>query len=83
MALSLATDSVMLPGAALAASPVVSHQRFTHAAPDTNIYGDWGIFRFSRTDTFTVVDFRDGVLRVNLIERATFKLKFLDGPQGQ
>lgn len=83
MALSLAIGSVMLSGAALAASPVVSHQRFefTHEATDTNICGDWGVFRFSGTDTFTVVAFRDGVFHVNLIERATNTLTFLDEPQ--
>lgn len=66
MALSLTIGSLVLPGAALAASPEVRHERFefTHEETNTNICGDWGVFRFSGTSTFTVVNFRDGVFQV-------------------
>jgi hypothetical protein len=84
MALSLTIGSAMLPGAAVAASdPEVIHQRseFTHEVTDTNICGDLGVFRFSGTDTFTAVDFSDGVFHFNRVERGTYTLTFLDEPQ--
>ncbi len=83
MVLSLTIGSTLLPGAAFAASPEVRHERseFTHVATDTNICGDLGVFRFSGTDTFTFVDFGDGVFHFNLIERGTYTLTFLDEPQ--
>ena len=83
LALCLTLGSMMLPGVALAASPEVSHERFefTHEETNTNICGDWGVFRFSITRTFTVVDFREGVFQVQVLERGTYTLTFLDEPQ--
>jgi hypothetical protein len=83
MALSLTIGSMMLPGAAFAASPGVIHVRseFTHEETNTNICGDWGVFRFSGTDTFTVVDFSDGVFQFEFLGRGTYTLTFLDEPQ--
>ena len=83
MALSLTIGALMLPGAALAASPEVRHERFgfTHEETNTNICGDWGVFRFTGTGTFTVVDFGNGVLQVQVLERATYTLTFLDEPR--
>ena len=83
LALGLTIGSLMLPGAALAASPEVRHEQFgfTHEETNTNICGDWGVFRFSVTGTVTVVDFSDGVLHFNFIERGTYSLTFLDEPQ--
>jgi hypothetical protein len=48
---------------------------------NTNICGDWGVFSFSGTGTFTVVDFGEGVLHVEVLERARYTLTFLDEPQ--
>jgi hypothetical protein len=83
LALGLTIGSLMLPGAALAASPEVRHGQFDIIGEETNtnICGDWGVFRFSGTGTFTVVDFGDGVLEVQIIERATYTLTLLDEPQ--
>jgi hypothetical protein len=61
----------------------VLHGQFdiSHKETNTNICGDWGVLRFSGTGTFTVVDFGDGVLQVQVLERATYTLTFLDEPQ--
>ena len=48
---------------------------------NTNICGDWGVFRFSGTDTFTVIDFSDGVFQFEFLGRGTYTLTFLDEPQ--
>jgi hypothetical protein len=83
MALSLTIGSMMLPAAALAASPDVRLGQFDIIGEETNtnICGDWGVFRFTGTGTFTVVDFGNGVLQVQVLERATYTLTFLDEPQ--
>jgi hypothetical protein len=79
---ALATTLVSATSVA-ASPPEVSHERsvFTHEETNTNICGDLGVFRFSGTDTFTVVDFSNGVFHFNLIERGTYTLTFLDEPQ--
>jgi hypothetical protein len=77
------TTTLVSATSVAASQPGVSHERsrFTHEVTDTNVCGDLGVFRFSGTDTFTVVDFGDGVFHFNLIERATYTLTFLDEPQ--
>ena len=83
LALGLTIGALMLPAAALAASPEVRHGQFDIIGEETNtnICGDWGVFRFTGTGTFTVVDFGNGVLQVQVLERATYTLTFLDEPQ--
>jgi hypothetical protein len=83
LALGLTISALMLPAAALAASPEVSHGQFDIIGEEanTNICGDWGIFRFTGTGTFTVVDFGNGILQIQVLERATYTLTFLDEPQ--
>jgi len=83
LALGLTIGALMLPAAALAASPEVRHGQFDIIGEETNtnICGDSGVFRFTGTGTFTVVDFGNGVLQVQVVERATYTLTFLDEPQ--
>ena len=80
LALGLTIGALMLPAAALAASPEVRLGQFDIIGEETNtnICGDWGVFRFTGTGTFTVVDFGNGVLQVQVLERATYTLTFLD-----
>jgi hypothetical protein len=68
MALGLTIGAMLLPGAALATSPEVRHGQFDIIGEETNtnICGDWGVFRFTGTGTFTVVDFGNGVLQVQV-----------------
>ena len=70
VALGLTIGALMLPAAALAASPEVTHGQFDIIGEETNtnICGDWGVFRFTGTGTFTVVDFGNGVLHFKFIE---------------
>ena len=82
-ALGLTIGSTTLAGTVAASQPEVGHERFefTHEETNFNICGDLGVFRFSGTDTFTVVGFSDGVFHFNLIERGTYTLTFLAEPQ--
>jgi hypothetical protein len=83
VALGLTIGALVLPAAALAASPEVRHGQFDIIGEETNtnICGDWGVFRFTGIGTFTVVDFGDGVRQVQVLERATYTLTFVDEPQ--
>ena len=77
------TTTLVSATSVAAGQPEVSHERFgfTHEVTTPTSAATWGVFRFSGTDTFTVVDFSDGVFHFNLIERGTYTLTFLDEPQ--
>ena len=83
-ALMLAMAFATVPSVAVAA-PYVEHGTFNFNDSDLgvlNICGDLADFHFANTGSYTVVDQGDGALHIQVVERSTYTVTFLDTSLG-
>lgn len=83
-ALSLLLALLVAAPAAQAAPPQVVHEQTIHLETETleTVCGDTAVFDWSGTDTFTLVDRKDGLYFWVRVSRATYTLTFQDPSLG-